>query len=94
MTALGVFVVYLAIDFVWARYTKHVMAKNAMTAGFLSAAIIFLNGLGTISFTSDHWMLIPAALGAFVGTWVATCEPLGRLVRALRRPSTRRGSAS
>lgn len=94
MTALGVFAVYLAIDFVWALYTRNMIEKKAMTAGMLSAAIIFLNGLGTIVFTEDHWMLIPAAVGAFTGTVIATCEPLGRLVRALRRGRSRRGSAS
>ena len=51
MTALGVFGVYLAIDFVWVLYTKHMVNDKGMAAGLMSAAIIGLNGLGTISFT-------------------------------------------
>lgn len=85
MTALAVFAVYLAIDFVWALYTKHITANNGTTAGLLSAAVILLNGLGTISFTEDHWMLIPAAIGAFVGTWIVSCDWLRKLGQAVRR---------
>lgn len=94
MTALGVFAVYVAIDFVWALYTKHIMAKDSTAAGLSSAAIIFLNGLGTIGFTSNHWLLIPAGLGAFAGTWLAINLAECRLVQSLRRRSSRRGNAS
>lgn len=94
MTSLGVFVVYMAIDFVWARYTHHMMVKNAKTAGFLAAVIVLLAGVGTIGFTTDHWLLIPAMAGAFAGTWIATCDTLHNLVRAVRRGRPSGGRAT
>lgn len=94
MTALGVFAAYLVIDFAWALYTKHVTANNGMTAGLLSAVIVVLNGVGTIGFTTNHWMLVPAAAGAVLGTWIVSCETLRRLGRAVMRgrPSGDRGA--
>ena len=37
----------------------------------LLAVIICLSGTAAIGYTSDHWLLIPAMLGAFCGTALA-----------------------
>lgn len=66
-----VFIAMFALDFVWARYTFAMTQKRAGAAATYSAVIIGLGGASTINYVSDHWMLIPAAAGAFAGTWLA-----------------------
>lgn len=58
------------LDVAWARYTASVALQKRTEASFMASFIILLTGTVTISYTTDMWMLIPAALGAFVGTYV------------------------
>jgi hypothetical protein len=55
----------------WARYTYAINSKARLPAGLYSAAVIALGGFSIISYTENHWMLMPAAAGAFVGTVLA-----------------------
>ena len=74
MTALeplGVFTALTVLDFVWARYTYAMTNKKTLRAGGYAAMIIGLGGFATISYTSNHWLLLPAAAGAFCGTVLA-----------------------
>lgn len=66
-----VFVAMFALDFVWALYTQAVTASAALRASMWATAITVLSGLGQIGYTHDPWLLIPAALGAFAGTFIA-----------------------
>lgn len=92
--AITIFFVYIALDFIWALYTQHLVAKNATTAGLLSAVIIVLSGGGTVAFNENPWLLIPAGAGAFCGTWIASCDWLRRLGRALKRGRPSGGRAA
>ena len=71
MTALFVFIAVFALDFVWARYTLAMTGKRRWAAGSYGALIIVLAGVAQIGYTSDPWLLVPAALGAFAGTAAA-----------------------
>jgi hypothetical protein len=71
MKALSVFIALLVLDFVWARYNIATTTKQAWRAGSYSVLIILLGAFSVISYTEDHWMLLPAAVGAFCGTWLA-----------------------
>lgn len=71
MTALLVFISVAALDFVWALYASHVTRNNAVMAGFYASLIMILGGLAAVGYVNDPWMLIPACLGAFVGTYGA-----------------------
>lgn len=66
--ALTVFTCLFALDFVWARYVAKIGEGNATSAGVYAAAIIVLAGIAQISYVAEHWLLIPAAAGAFAGT--------------------------
>lgn len=66
-----VFFVTLLVDWAWTKYTLETANKNALDAAFWSMVIIGLGGLNVIAYTHDKWLLIPAALGAFTGTYLA-----------------------
>ena len=68
---LATFASMAALDWVFAYYTKNVIKKNAALAGLYASAIVVTNAIVTISYVTDHWMVVPAVLGAFAGTWVA-----------------------
>jgi NAD/NADP transhydrogenase alpha subunit len=66
-----VFAAMFALDYVWARYTAHVADKRAGLAGAWAIGICLLSGFVTTKYVHDAWLLLPAALGAFGGTWAA-----------------------
>jgi hypothetical protein len=70
--ALAVFAMVFGLDLVWARYTIAVAARRPMAASLYAAFIFSVGGLTTMAYMTDKWMLVPAALGAFAGTYVAT----------------------
>lgn len=71
IATVTVFLSVFLLDFVWAKYTYAMTEKRALGAGTYSAAIIVLSGTAAVGYVHNPWMLIPAALGAFVGTFVA-----------------------
>lgn len=74
MATLTVFLSMLMLDFVWAVYTRAVAEKRPSLASTCASAIIVLSGTAAIGYVNDPWMLIPAAAGAFVGTFLAMNE--------------------
>jgi hypothetical protein len=65
---IAVFLGMAAQDFVWAYYTLALTAHQSIRAGFYASGIILIGGFVTVSYVNDHYLLIAAALGAFVGT--------------------------
>lgn len=59
------------LDLVFAFYVVETAAKHAAVAGAWAAAIIVLSGFVTRAYVDDKRMLIPAAIGAFFGTFIA-----------------------
>lgn len=59
------------LDFVWAYYTRAVVAKRPASASAYAAVITVLNGGAAIMYVATPILLLPAAAGAFVGTWLA-----------------------
>lgn len=68
MSWLLVFAIMFVLDIVWARYTAALVAKRIGSASSYAAFIAVLSGVSTISYVNDHWLLVPAAFGAFAGT--------------------------
>lgn len=60
----------IALDFVWARYVLTLTKKYHAVSGGYAAAIMLLNGVVTLTYVHDPWMILPAAAGAFVGTYI------------------------
>lgn len=71
MTAALVFAAMFALDFVWTFYTKAIQRHVAMPAALWAVAILGLNGFAQIGYINNPWLLIPAAAGAFGGTYSA-----------------------
>lgn len=68
---LFVFLAMTALDFAWAFYTRACADGRAFVAASWAAGLIVLSGAAQIGYTHDPYLLVPAALGAFVGTWSA-----------------------
>lgn len=66
-----VFVACTALDFVWAYYTKAINERRELRAAWWAAGIMILGGVGQIGYVNDPLLLIPAGLGAFIGTYAA-----------------------
>jgi hypothetical protein len=73
---LYVFGSMVVLDFIWAHYTLFLLKKKAAGAGLAATAIMLCNAVVTIGYVDDHWMIIPTAVGAFVGTYAAIKLPL------------------
>lgn len=69
LEALAAFWAVFFADFVWARYITAIAEARKLHASAWAVALLVLSGVATIAYVNNHWMLIPAAAGAFVGTW-------------------------
>ena len=65
-TFLAVFI----LDIVYTYYLRCVKDGRAAMASWWSIACYIGGSVAVINYTSNHWMLIPACLGAFCGTYV------------------------
>jgi hypothetical protein len=63
----GVFFGMVILDFIWVGYVVSLQKTQAVSAGLWAAIMIIVTGFVTVSYVNDPWLLIPAALGAFVG---------------------------
>ena len=66
---LAVFSAAAVNDVVWTKYIAAVSGHKALAAGLWATGTILLGAFGIVSYTADHFALIPAAAGAFVGTY-------------------------
>ena len=70
-TYLIAFISMAVLDFMWAIYTKKVTDGKAVGAAVYASILLVINATVIVSFVNNHWMLIPASLGAYVGTYYA-----------------------
>jgi hypothetical protein len=68
---LTVVVTMTLLDVVFAVYVLFTSEKAAALAGIFASFIIVLSGFVTRAYVDDRRMLWPAAVGAFLGTWIA-----------------------
>ena len=59
----------VVLDYIWAHYTIYLLKNKPWGAGVSAALIMIANALVTILYVDDHWMILPTAAGAFVGTF-------------------------
>jgi hypothetical protein len=69
LKALLVFLGAGLADVVWALYIRRAGEGRAASAGFLSMIIILFGAYITIEYVDNHWYLLPAVIGAFIGTY-------------------------
>ncbi len=68
---VGIFLLVAFSDFLWARYIKHTAESNALKSAVYASAIYLLGSVIVIAYIGDHSMVLPAVLGAFVGTYLS-----------------------
>lgn len=75
MTGVALYVVtfgsMLAYDWLWAKYTIYVSQKRAAMAALSSGSILLIGSAATLAMVSDTKALVPAVLGAMLGTYLA-----------------------
>jgi uncharacterized membrane protein YfcA len=57
-------------DIFYVYYLKSVQEGKALKASCWSVVIFLIACVALINYTTDHWLLLPAAAGAFLGTYV------------------------
>lgn len=65
-----VFFAMLVVDVLNAIYIKHIEKNNAMLASFTAVVLFLAASVAVIGYVDNHWLLIPASAGAFVGTYI------------------------
>jgi hypothetical protein len=66
-------VTFFALFFTDVFYTYYLRAvnNNEVLKSSLWAVVVFvIAAIAVVNYTTNHWLLIPAALGAFCGTFV------------------------
>lgn len=71
MKALAVFVVTAAIDIIWTLCVRATSERRAGAASSWAAVLVVCASFNTLSIVESPALVIPAALGAFVGTYLA-----------------------
>jgi len=69
--ALMVFGATVLSDMLWAFYIRRTNEGKVFWAALFSAIIILSGGLVVVAYVDNNWYLVPAALGAFVGTVIS-----------------------
>jgi hypothetical protein len=64
------FIAVFVLDLVYTHYLKHVNNNHVLGASFWSVGCYLLASVAVINYTNNHLLLIPAAFGAFFGTFV------------------------
>jgi len=67
---LIVFLGMAVFDFLYAIYTRAVIDKKSFRGGSLACLMVLVQGLIIVSYTKEPKLLIAAALGAFIGTYI------------------------
>jgi len=60
----------LFTDIVYTLLLKSVQNDKPFLASVWASAITFLGGVAVINYTTNNMMIVPAVLGAFVGTYI------------------------
>ena len=68
---LMTFTAMAVTEFLWAFYIHNLRDGKEHHAGLFCGGIVLCGGLSTILFVDNHWMLLPAAAGAYFGTWLS-----------------------
>lgn len=67
----AVFAAVAVSDAIWTLWIASVAAHRPIVAGLASAALVLCGAFVTRSYVSDKRYLLPAVLGAYVGTWLS-----------------------
>lgn len=71
LNAAIVFVVYIFFDILYALYVICVSRRQAVAASAISSVLYSLGAYGVMSYLHNPLYIIPLAIGAFIGTYIA-----------------------
>ena len=74
---IAIFIGLVIIDILYAIYTKQIQKDNPLLSSASATAIYLISAAIVIGFVQDPWLLVPAALGAFVGTYIGVKINIG-----------------
>jgi uncharacterized membrane protein YfcA len=57
-------------DIFYTYYLRSIQNERALAASAWAVIVFVIASVAVINYTTDHWLLIPACMGAFCGTWV------------------------
>jgi hypothetical protein len=69
LTALFVFIATGVADVIWVLYIRRVNQGKALASSIFGVIIWFLSAAVVVEYVENKWYLIPAGLGAFIGTY-------------------------
>lgn len=69
-TVITVFFISAAVDAVWAKYIATAASGRAFAAAIWSSLIVGCGSFVTIEYVQNKWMIVPAVIGGFVGTYL------------------------
>lgn len=67
--ALGITVIYIVGDALYAQYTLSVAERHPASASNASALIHLMYALGVMSYVGNYLYIIPIAIGSWIGTF-------------------------
>ena len=63
------FIAVFVTDLLYVYFVKSIQQDKPWAASFWSLVVTLTASIAVINYTTDHWALLPALLGAFFGTW-------------------------
>jgi hypothetical protein len=70
---ISVFIAIALADVCWTFYFIKIEERKSLAAGIWGAGVYLCGAFAVVSYTTDRSLIIPAVLGAILGTW-ATVE--------------------
>jgi len=67
--AVATAVAMFCMDYIYAEYTKACGDRRPLLASAMASLMLFFGGFVVSMYVDDPWMLIPASIGAFFGTY-------------------------
>jgi uncharacterized membrane protein YfcA len=67
------FITFFALFFTDVFYTFYLRAVNnekTLAASMWAVIVFIVAAIAVVNYTTNHWLLIPACLGAFCGTYI------------------------
>lgn len=71
LESIKLFCLLFLMDVIWTRLTQATVARAPGVAAAWSTSLYLLSTYAVYSVIHDLWLLVPAAAGAYLGTYVA-----------------------
>lgn len=65
------FVAMSITELIWTLYIHNIRDEKLVKAGLYNTIIFLSTSCATVLYMNNKWMIIPAAFGAFCGTYIS-----------------------